>query len=465
LRTIVNDYAPLEDAKIIQDDDKYLVVQAVIASEIVQQYSDGWAYKPAEELEKATWTAAGVPIRALAHPRGSHIDDVEDVNGRVENPRFRKDLIDPKTKRPCRRGIETHLKFFRANAPEVTAGPFKPIADATAEAIRKGELRDNSIGFSCNKDYSQGDFQGKHYDFVQRKILINHLAAPIPKGRCPSPYCGIAVDSIDEQDTWETTEESIRSGHGNKDKFDPDSFKTIDITEGIKAVVGCPKGEYENGKCKVGMETQSFIFDKTKFTMEEAKAWFTKHQTKDSAELEAYFKCPVCQKLDEIGVLEVGKRLIIAYGVDVMRVIEGKDEMSNEEIENKIKELYDKKDKLIEAQKKFYAVEKPNPEAEKLYRQIEDLDIEIKTYKELKIKKKVEGKDQPPKTDVERAKQHFGLSDEEWNALSEDEKKALIAKLPPAGTKRNNTTSSDAKDRIMRNRKALEDIKVFLDVF
>jgi len=386
LRTIVTDYAPLEDAKIIQDDDKYLIVKAVIASEIVHQYSDGWAYKPADELEKAMWTASGVPIRALAHPRGSHIDDVEDVNGRVENPVFRKDLIDPKTKRPCRRGIETDLKFFRANAPEVTAGPFKPISDATVESIRKGELRDNSIGFSCNKDYTSGTWQGQHYDFVQRKILINHLAAPIPKGRCPAPYCGIAVDSVDEQDMWEVNEESIRSGHKSSDDYE--GIKTVEITDGIKALVGCPKGKMEGDKCSVGMETISFIFDKSKFSMEEAKAWFSKHQSKDSAELEAYFKCPVCQKLDEIGVLEVGKRLIIAYGTDVMNVIEGKD--------------------------------------------------------------------QPPKTDVERAKQHFGLSDEEWNALSDEEKKALIAKLPPLGTGR-----TDTEDVIDRYRRAVEKLRKY----
>ena len=38
-RSIVQDFATLEDAKIIQDDEKYLVVKAVIASEIVQRYT------------------------------------------------------------------------------------------------------------------------------------------------------------------------------------------------------------------------------------------------------------------------------------------------------------------------------------------------------------------------------------------------------------------------------------------
>jgi len=45
---IVQDFAIFEDSKIIQDDDKFLVVKTVIASEIVHKYKDGIAYKPAD---------------------------------------------------------------------------------------------------------------------------------------------------------------------------------------------------------------------------------------------------------------------------------------------------------------------------------------------------------------------------------------------------------------------------------
>ena len=41
IRQFVQDFAVLEDSKIIQDDDKFLVVKAVIASEIVHKYKDG----------------------------------------------------------------------------------------------------------------------------------------------------------------------------------------------------------------------------------------------------------------------------------------------------------------------------------------------------------------------------------------------------------------------------------------
>ena len=55
----MQDFAVLEDSKIIQDDDKSLVVKAVIASKILHKYEDGMAHKPADELEKAAWTAEG----------------------------------------------------------------------------------------------------------------------------------------------------------------------------------------------------------------------------------------------------------------------------------------------------------------------------------------------------------------------------------------------------------------------
>ena len=80
---------------------------------------------------------------------------------------------------------------------------------------------------------------------------------------------------------WEETDDYIRSGHEDPDKFDKDSLRTItvDAEKGIKAIVGCPKGEFENGKCKVGTQVQSFLFDKSKgWTMDKAKDWFKKHE-------------------------------------------------------------------------------------------------------------------------------------------------------------------------------------------
>ncbi|MEM3697613.1 MAG: hypothetical protein QXQ94_08975 [Candidatus Bathyarchaeia archaeon] len=73
---------------------------------------------------------------------------------------------------------------------------------------------------------------------------------------------------------WEETDQYIRSGHRNPDDFDPDSFRTITLSEdeGIKAVVGKLKGEDKT-------TVQSYLFDKAKsWTVEKAKAWFEKHR-------------------------------------------------------------------------------------------------------------------------------------------------------------------------------------------
>jgi len=74
---------------------------------------------------------------------------------------------------------------------------------------------------------------------------------------------------------WEETQDFIRSGHRSPDDFEKDSFRTITISaeEGIKAVIGKPKG-------KDTTEVQSYLFDKSKdWTVEKAKAWFEEHKS------------------------------------------------------------------------------------------------------------------------------------------------------------------------------------------
>ncbi len=78
---------------------------------------------------------------------------------------------------------------------------------------------------------------------------------------------------------WEETDDYVRSGHESPDKYDKDSMRTIEIdaAEGIKAVIGCPKGNFKGGKCVVGTEVQSYLFAKEKgWTMTKANAWFEK---------------------------------------------------------------------------------------------------------------------------------------------------------------------------------------------
>jgi len=87
---------------------------------------------------------------------------------------------------------------------------------------------------------------------------------------------------------WEETDEYIRSGHRSPEDFQEGSFRTItiDADKGIKAVIGKPKG-------KDTTEVQSYLFDKDKWTLEEAKAWFEEHK---SETLKIYCGLPLTLK-------------------------------------------------------------------------------------------------------------------------------------------------------------------------
>ena len=163
-----------------------------IARTIVHQYPDGWAYKPADELEKTFWTAEGRWARLGGHPESTIVSSTEDVNGRIVNVRWTKSLKDLKTKRPMIRGILADLEVFdRKIAPEIL------------EDMSNGKKTDVSIGFFFDKDETSGviededsPLRGEKYDYVQRNFFIDHLAFGLGRGegRCPFPACGIGAD-------------------------------------------------------------------------------------------------------------------------------------------------------------------------------------------------------------------------------------------------------------------------------
>jgi hypothetical protein len=188
-RKIGFDRVTLDD-KIIVDDADYLVMPAVIASEIVHQYEDGWAYKPAKDLRTMAEYAQlnlARPVKILEHP-GADTNYLllkqSDIYGRAENFSFVKNLKDPKTGRPMRRGVTADIRWFKNRVP----------ADVL-EKIHSGDLRDVSIGFTFDLDQTEGTFNGVHYDYIQRNLFLDHVAAPIEAGRCPGPVCGIGYDS------------------------------------------------------------------------------------------------------------------------------------------------------------------------------------------------------------------------------------------------------------------------------
>jgi hypothetical protein len=324
-RKIGFDYANL-DQKILIDDENYLVMPAVIASEIVHQYEDGWAYKPADELEKMAKTASDigtVPIKILEHP-GADTDYLllrpDDVYGRAENFQYVKNLLDPQTRRPMRRGVRADIRWFKDRVPP-----------DIIEKIRSFTLHDVSIGFAHEKDMTPGDWNGTHYDYVQRNIFLNHIAAPIPQGRCPGPVCGIGFDKATKVDIPVGIDKVEKRGnqwcvvhcHGEEAGqvikcFDTEE-EAMAMHRAIEAQKQKDQGEkppedwFANCKAKV-LEANS------SYSEEQANAvcgdiWANKPEQRGIGD------CPICQAIKEVGMPTAAKRLAIAYGVDILSVI------------------------------------------------------------------------------------------------------------------------------------------------
>jgi len=250
MRKVGISQAEVDATKIIEDTDDFLVVPAIIAREGVFPYPEGRAFKPAPELKEAVWTADGAWIVGEKHPDTLIVTNTTDIIGRIEKPFFCEKI----------NGINAQLRFDKKRAkPEFLA------------EIKIGKRKDVSLGFFYDFDATPGEFQGQRYDFVQRKILIDHVAAGVPVGRCSSPYCGIAVDELIRKraaDPWEETEDYIRSGH--RDASETCRTDTLSEEQGIKAVI-----------CRYGDEWkyQSFLFAKAKgWDMDKAKAWFESHR-------------------------------------------------------------------------------------------------------------------------------------------------------------------------------------------
>jgi len=69
--------------------------------------------------------------------------------------------------------------------------------------MKNGKKQDVSIGFFFSKDETPGvveadSCKGQEYDYVQRNMFHDHLAAGLDNGRCPMPFCGLGADELNK---------------------------------------------------------------------------------------------------------------------------------------------------------------------------------------------------------------------------------------------------------------------------
>jgi len=125
---------------------------------------------------KATRTARAAKLIIHDHPDSMVIMSQNQMHGTVEKPFFDRDKM---------RAV---LNFDKYVVP-------KAYIDGMRNKIGKKQPIDVSIGFYYQPDFTPGVWKGKPYDYVMKDIVIDHVAAGVLKGRCPSPACGIGVDS------------------------------------------------------------------------------------------------------------------------------------------------------------------------------------------------------------------------------------------------------------------------------
>lgn len=179
----------------------------------------------------------------------------------------------------------------------VAKGRFAPAeANPFAQQVRKlydaGIVKTTSVGFIPRETDGQNIKKAELLEFSFVPVPANPYALSLRQIKEMSldlgmlKMKGIEIKEEEKKTTKpEETEDYIRIPVKNADDYDPDSIHTITISaeQGIKALSACPKGEYEEGKCNVGVEIITYLFDKEKWTKEEAEKWIEEHKKKEKS--------------------------------------------------------------------------------------------------------------------------------------------------------------------------------------
>jgi hypothetical protein len=164
LRKVGTAQVELDSVKVISEDETELVLPGVLAREGILRYAQGRAYRAADELQKSLFTFEGAWVVSGKHPDTWVLMDPEMIGGRVDNVEW-----------------DAQNRLVRGRVHLLKS---KVSADFLA-AVKAGVLSKNSIGFMYEEDWTPGSFNGERYDFVQRKILVDHVAVGVPLPRDP----------------------------------------------------------------------------------------------------------------------------------------------------------------------------------------------------------------------------------------------------------------------------------------
>jgi hypothetical protein len=240
----------------VRETEDAVIVPANLARECVSNYCGGRGYKPGNELKDAAWTLEGAWVVTHQHVDSVFVKDRSVIRGKVGNVRFSDE----------NGVILGEIQFLKARCDQ-----------ALLDGVRSGTIsKDVSAAYFCEEVYSAGKFGDDAYDFVQKNFMFGHVAVGVVEGRCPSPFCGMNMDSYGS---------FLRVCVRDPALFVSCRLSTValDAKAGVYALVGKLRGE-QSGDAVV----RDYMFEVAKgWTPEKAEGWVKSHmdeaETRESA--------------------------------------------------------------------------------------------------------------------------------------------------------------------------------------
>jgi HK97 family phage prohead protease len=187
-----------------------------------------------------------------------------------------------------------------------------PQAKIAFDLYKGGFMNAFSVGFlpiEFEEETRKDGRIGRNYSKIELLEISAVLVPSNPNALAEARSKGINVDGLEDEEREGDTEEKtdidgitakpvdvtenyIRIRVKNPDLFAEGSFRTIDISkkDGIKAVIGKLKSDPEGSTV-----VQVYLFDKEKWTVDEAKKWVETH--KDSLDYYIDLTITFCEEL------------------------------------------------------------------------------------------------------------------------------------------------------------------------
>lgn len=119
----------------------------------------------------------------------------------------------------------------------------KIFSEILKDEIKSGK-KDLSVGYYCRYDLTPGEYQGQHYDAIQRDVRVNHIAL-VDDGRM-----GKDVRVMDERITFDTLSEILQQQKENEMTEEQKAGQDVDKRELLReadAIAMKPASEFKGG--------------------------------------------------------------------------------------------------------------------------------------------------------------------------------------------------------------------------